>query len=220
MKESIYTIPISEAFEELHGCPICRVRHTLENRWVEYITGAAMMEPDVRLETNRLGFCSRHYADMLGQKKRLPVALMLQTHLAEMGERLGQKPGFNKKQGLNTETCFVCDKIGVELDRLLDNLVVFWSREPDFQTLYMQQEYVCMPDCDALLKSAGKKLRGQAHAEFSRITRELTSKRLNVLKADIDAFCMLFDYRSTGGAPPPQEVSEAIENSILFLAGE
>lgn len=220
MKESIYTIPISEAFEERDGCPLCRVRQTLENRWVEYITGAAMMEPDVRQETNRLGFCSEHYADMLEQKNRLPVALILQTHLAEMGERLKQKPGFYKNRGLDVDTCFVCDRVRAELDRLMDNLVVFWSREKDFQKLYMQQEYVCMKDCDMLLKSAGKKLRGQANTEFSNITRELASKRLNVLKSDIDAFCKLFDYRSAGGEQPPQAVAEAIESTISFLTGE
>ncbi len=45
MREDICTIPISEVFEPKEGCPICRMRDTLENRVTEYITGAAMMEP-------------------------------------------------------------------------------------------------------------------------------------------------------------------------------
>ena len=56
MKDSIYTIPLSEVLEPKDGCPICRLRNILENRCLEYIMGAAMMEPDIRMKTNREGF--------------------------------------------------------------------------------------------------------------------------------------------------------------------
>ena len=55
MRESILTIPINEVFEPREGCPICAMRNTVEQHISEYIMGAAMMEPDVRMETNRLG---------------------------------------------------------------------------------------------------------------------------------------------------------------------
>ena len=54
MREDICSIPISEIFEPKDGCPFCRMRDMLEDRMATYITGAAMMEPDVRVETNRL----------------------------------------------------------------------------------------------------------------------------------------------------------------------
>ena len=65
MREDICTIPISEVFEPKEGCPICRMRDTLENRVTEYITGAAMMEPDIREVTNVQGFCYPHFSMML-----------------------------------------------------------------------------------------------------------------------------------------------------------
>lgn len=55
MREDICSIPISEIFEPKDGCPFCRMRDMLEDRMATYITGVAMMEPDVRVETNRLG---------------------------------------------------------------------------------------------------------------------------------------------------------------------
>ena len=61
MKESIYTIPISEVFEPRCGCPLCRLRDTLEQRCIDYIMGAAMMEPDIRIRTNEQGFCCLLY---------------------------------------------------------------------------------------------------------------------------------------------------------------
>ena len=76
MREDITSIPVSEVFEPKDGCPICCMRNLLEQRVAEYITGAAMMEPDVRIETNKLGFCYDHYRLILKQRNRLGVALM------------------------------------------------------------------------------------------------------------------------------------------------
>lgn len=88
MRDDITSIPVSEVFEPRDGCPICRLRNTLEDRVVEYITGAAMMEPDVRIETNKQGFCIDHYRMMLKKRNRLGVALILESHLDEMEKRI------------------------------------------------------------------------------------------------------------------------------------
>jgi len=86
MAEQIYTIPISEAFEQHGGCPLCRMKEKLERESLEYVMGAAMMDPDVRIRTNRLGFCRGHYDDMLAMKNRLSLALMMESHLAEVSK--------------------------------------------------------------------------------------------------------------------------------------
>lgn len=70
MREDICSIPISEIFEPKDGCPFCRMRDMLEDRMATYITGAAMMEPDVRVETNRLGFCHQHFEQILQRGSR------------------------------------------------------------------------------------------------------------------------------------------------------
>ena len=126
MRESILTIPVNEIFEPKEGCPICRMRNMLEDRTVEYIMGAAMMEPDVRIETNRLGFCKIHFDQMLKQKNRLSLALMLQTHLQELDKNIfGRKSLFEgktakqKKVSQINEECFVCSKIEWGMSRLM-----------------------------------------------------------------------------------------------------
>ena len=60
MKEDITTIPINDVFEPRDGCPLCRMRDMLEERSTVYITGAAMMEPDVRIKMNETGFLLRN----------------------------------------------------------------------------------------------------------------------------------------------------------------
>ena len=88
MQDSIYTIPISEVFEPKCGCPICSMRNTLEERCIDYILGAAMMEPDVRIVTNQKGFCRIHYDMMFTRKNRLGMALTLESHLDELKKEL------------------------------------------------------------------------------------------------------------------------------------
>ena len=70
MREDICSIPISEIFEPKDGCPFCRMRDMLEDRMATYITGAAMMEPDVRIKTNEMGFCSEHYEKLMKETKK------------------------------------------------------------------------------------------------------------------------------------------------------
>ena len=97
MAEQLYTIPINEAFDQYDGCPLCRLRAKLEQQSLTYIMGAAMMEPDIRIVTNKLGFCRDHFHKMLGMGNRLSLALMLESHLQYVAEQIpepdGKKPG-------------------------------------------------------------------------------------------------------------------------------
>lgn len=217
MKESIYTIPISEVFEPKQGCPLCALQRQLEERWVQYITGAAMMEPDIRIATNAEGFCGRHLHAMLGQRNRLSVALLLQTRLEQLLAQTNNTPR-NKKLSHNA-SCFVCGRVERELDRLCDNLVAVWTREGSFRELYAEQEYLCLPHHQLLIYAA-QRMRGRDRALFLHQTATLLRRGLEPVKADIDAFCKLFDHRSAGSGRPPQHVAESVERAGMRLCGD
>ncbi|MCL2056351.1 MAG: DUF6062 family protein [Oscillospiraceae bacterium] len=225
MKDSIYTIPISEVFEPKRGCPLCALYDALEARWVDYITGAAMMEPDVRIQTNRHGFCRRHFDMMLQQRNRLSVALMLQTRLAWADESFDapvKSAGIFGKNTAGQEDgpCFICQKIDGEFRRIGSNIAAVWAREEDFRELYAQQEYLCYPHARMLIGAGGRTLRGEKLAGFIKATGDVSRKRLRDIKADIDAFCNLFDYRSAGLSGADEKVAQSIERAIKYLTGE
>ena len=93
--EKIYTIPVNEAFsksaeDKSCGCAMCSLERMLEANELDIILGAAMMEPDIRIKTNHAGFCSKHYDMMFEMKNRLGLALMLESHLDEWREKLGE----------------------------------------------------------------------------------------------------------------------------------
>ena len=91
--EQIYTIPVNEAFEacaasETASCPFCALYNKYERDEIDLILGASMMEPDIRKKTNELGFCRTHFDLMLAYSKRLPLALILESHLTEVRSKV------------------------------------------------------------------------------------------------------------------------------------
>lgn len=226
MRDTIYTIPIDEVLEPKCGCPICRMRDTLEERALEYTMGAAMMEPDVRIEMNRLGFCERHLGEMLQRKNRLSVALILQSHLGELQEGVLQAKapllGADKRSQRLQQVeagCFVCHRIEESLSRMVDTILNLWHTEPDFKGKFIGQESLCLPHYTRLFLAAGNKLKKAELKAFQEVIGVLAANALDPIKADIDSFCDLFDYRQKPGIPIPEEVRSAPERAFLFLSG-
>ena len=89
MKETIATIPVNDLFAPKDGCPFCRMERMLEEQYCEFVTGDAMMEPLIRIETNKKGFCNRHFTRMTQVGQKLPNALILESHLQEIMEQYG-----------------------------------------------------------------------------------------------------------------------------------
>ena len=139
MKEKIYTIPVTEAFEQDCECPMCLMEEKLEKEAVEYTLGPSMMEPDSRVETNKNGFCHKHF-EMLHnlQQNRLALGLVIDTHLVEQNTRIQHlfdqaAPKLMKESQLNFGEALTnkfknkpseTQKLVQELTELLDRLQV------------------------------------------------------------------------------------------------
>lgn len=224
MRESILTIPINEIFEPKCECPICRMRNMLEDRTVEYIMGAAMMEPDVRTETNKLGFCKTHFEKMQVQKNRLSLALMLQSHLKEIDSEIFKKAGLfdNKKAkkiklaNLNCD-CFVCSKIEWGMERLLDTFFEMYQKSEDFRKLFNMQEMLCLSHYEILISMAQTKLQKGNIDMFIKDCQTLTKKYLDILINDVSHYCSMYDYRNTGKNADWGNSKDSIERAIKFL---
>ncbi len=196
MAEHIYTIEINEHFGHRCGCPVCSLYSMLEKNEIEIITGAAMMEPAVRIETNRLGFCNDHFNLMLTHGKRLPVALILQSHLEEIRAKINSaKPDATEKYLQNLEkSCYVCSKLDEKMKNVYSNIVHLWKTDPTFQKLFSEQPRFCMPHYRALL-AASKELGRKDRLAFCQALGGVAEDSFAELSGDIDWFCKKFDYR-------------------------
>ena len=81
MKEQIHTVPVNEAFDSGDECPFCWLERQAERSAIRYTLGpgASYMEPDVRAETDRAGFCGAHLQKMYDYGNALGSALIMQT---------------------------------------------------------------------------------------------------------------------------------------------
>ncbi len=221
MREDICTIPISEAFEGNDGCPICRMRKTVEERILDYIMGAAMMEPDVRIETNRLGFCKDHLDGMMKRKGRLPLALILESHTKELVDNTFnssyQKNGQKAKQVYST--CFVCEKINWGFERMINTIFLTYERDKDFRDLFDSQNFFCFEHYSLLSANSSKKIMRKYYSEFNKALEETVSKYLEQLHSDLEKYCSMYDYRNNIQDADWGTSKDSVERAALFLTG-
>lgn len=226
MRESILTIPVNEVFEPREGCPICRMRDTVEQHICEYIMGAAMMEPDVRMETNKLGFCHTHFEQLLKQNNRLSLALMLNSHLEEVRADIIDKKGLfaskdtkAKKAAEISDTCFVCSKVQWGIDHMTDTVFTMFVKDGKFKNLFKSQEYFCLPHYQYLIQQSAVKMPKNERPEFLKALDEIMQEYAKKLNSDVNDFCNSFDYRNAGKlhSAEMEHVRSSIERAIIFL---
>ena len=235
MAEQLYTIPINEAFDQYDGCPLCRLRSKLEAQSLGYIMGAAMMEPDIRIETNRLGFCRSHFHDMLSMGNRLSLALMLESHLKSVAQLVpdpeekkpgklgklkkydGESPAPQMKEQVNS--CYVCRRSAEFEKKYVSNVVYIWKKDPEFREKLKKQPYFCLEHTAALLDDGKNDLSEANYLQFSQDLLDLCRKHLVELHSNIGAFCRSFDHRYAADPLTP-EARQSVEDSIAFLSGD
>lgn len=222
MKEDIRTIPINDIFMEKKGCPFCTMEKMLEKIQVDYIIGDAMMEPNTRIETNKKGFCHRHFSMMQQSGKKLPNALIMESHLQEIIDALpkGKKPDkkFLVKIKELTHSCYVCDRIESNMNHLIQIVFTEWKKGNDLQNLYKDQEFICLEHYGKILENSTGKLKGKDLTDFYETTTNLFKNYLLELKEDTTYFCSMFDYRNQG--KDWGKSINVIERNIEFLTKE
>lgn len=225
MRDDICTIPVSEAFEENDGCPVCRMYKTVEKRILEYIMGAAMMEPDVRIETNKAGFCEHHFKRMLTMRGRLSLALMLQTHTSEVRKNVVDAGLFvsSAKKAERAadimDSCFVCDKINWGFERMLDTLYRTYESDRDFRELFNAQDYFCFKHYSMLSSGCGKKNMKRYGDDLRKVMEQKVGNTMKELQEDIDKYCSMYDYRNSGENADWGNSKDSVERAIAFFTG-
>ena len=192
MKEQIYTIPVNEVYDTDCECPLCELEKKLEKETLDYALGAAMMEPEFRMESNEKGFCNHHCSMLFGMSNKLALSLVLDTHLEEIRKKLdtlkksasalkNQKGGLFKKTGSAdfskalsekldgiSDGCVVCDKINHTMERYADVLLYMWANDEKFKEKFNKSKGVCLKHMKLLVDTVPKSLKDSQAAQYSR----------------------------------------------------
>ena len=225
MRDDICTIPISEVFEEVDGCPICRMYRTVEEHITDYIMGAAMMEPDVRMVTNKTGFCEKHFSKMMKKRGRLQLALMIESHVDDINNTVlkdslfaGSKAKGEKVRRV-TESCFICDKIEWGMSRMLETLYRCYETEMDFRKMFNEQNMFCMPHYERLMAGVDKKKMRSYMGEFVKNLNRITKDYSVSLHDDVKKYTTMYDYRNNTENADWGNSRDAVERAVAFLTG-
>lgn len=220
MKETIYTIPINEAYETDCECPLCDLEKKLEAEAVDYSLGPAMMEPDFRVNSNEKGYCNKHFSQMFKSPNKLPLALVLDTHLENIRKSL--KNIEKSAKGLKSEkhslfkgrdisqineqlssllcdtekSCMVCDKVNHTMNRYIEVLLYMWEKDEEFKRKFGNSKGVCLKHFKQLLAPSQKQLSGKNAKLFLAELLEKECGELSRIQEDIHKFTLKFDYRN------------------------
>lgn len=236
LKEKIYTIPVNEAFETDCECPLCELRKKVNREVVDFVLGPSYMEEDIRYETDKAGFCPKHYSEIFHESNRLGVALMVSTHLKKINKDLkthldapikSGKGLFKKASDIPpavqyiksvSETCFACKRVNERMEHYLDTVFYLFKTDPDFKEKIKNSKGFCLEHFSELISIGEKKLGKSAYESFMQTIIPIQKENLKRLDEELDLFIKKFDYRFKD--EPWGNSKDSLERTILKLSSE
>jgi len=242
MKETIYTIPVNDAYNAECECPLCQLRKKAEDNEIEYYLGPSLMEPDTRIVTNKTGFCPDHMAKLNKQvTNRLGLALVMHTHLLDYDKDITEdlakvapaKAGLLKGRSSDykaacksladridkrTATCPICEKMNNTIERYNEVIMHMFSHDSSFRERFMNTKSHCLPHTAALLRTAANKLSQNDAADFIAALAKSNKECFAELEHDVEWFTQKFDYRNKEASWGNSK--NAIQRSMRFLSSD
>ena len=239
MKEQIHTIPVNEAFESGDECPFCFMERQLERSAIRYYAGpgASYMEPDVRVTTNRLGFCRGHMKKLYDYGNTLGSALMLQSYYDDLLEEFHaavqsfqmpeKKRLFQKKKPAaedvywkrlqeRVDSCAICDKIEYNLSRYYHTFFVL-LKDAEFRRKVEGSKGFCLRHFARLLREAEENLPNSQREWFYQTVFPLMEENMLRVKGDLDWLIAKYDYRNAGA--DWKNSKDALQRTMQKLQG-
>ncbi len=230
MKEQLYTIPVTDAFNESCECPLCAMKKNLEINAIDYTMGPSYMEDDVRAVTDELGFCNTHIKMLYENQNRLGLALMLNTHLKKTIKDIQklQKNGGKvtsslfKKKSMDSDikayvdqlnhSCAICDRINHTFERYLITVFHLYDREKDFRETFASSKGICTTHYSILHDMAPSRLSNATLNQFLEQLDSLYLTNMVRVQEDLEWFIDKFDYRNADA--PWKNSQDALPRTI------
>ena len=240
MREQIHTVPVNEAFDSGDECPFCWLERRAEHSAIRYTLGpgASYMEPDVRAETDRAGFCGNHLKKMYDYGNALGSALILQTYmnilLEEMDRQMAdyalpaRRSIFRKRTGpAGTDglvewagekgsTCWICNKVEYSMERYYATFFAL-VKDGEFRAKVENSKGFCMRHFAGLMERAGEALPNAQREWFYDAVFTLMRENMARVKGDLDWFIDKFDYRNASA--DWRESRDAVSRTMQKLRG-
>lgn len=234
MKEILYDIPVNDIFDIPCECPICAMKKKLADDNVAFAMGPSYMEDDIRLTTDKVGFCKEHMQMMYDFENRLGLALILDTHMQHIIKEIEklQKKGrssssglFSKKTGSalyeytekTSHSCFICERIKNTFERYLVTTLHLYEKDMEFRKKFKSCRGFCLEHYGLLFEMAPRYLSGQTLEDFTTDLNKIFLDNFKRMQDEVSWFIDKFDYRNTDA--PWKTSKDALPRAMTKVNG-
>lgn len=237
VKYELQTIPVWDAYEHEADCPLCYLKEKLEADYQKFFLGSAVMAPEMRVEVNRIGFCSRHFSLLERGSNRLGLALMTQTHLTERRHRFEKArrsaeraagSGRTRKMRAELDTllealadeersCMICNRLAADLANYAFTIVSLHRSDEDFADTFRSSHGFCLAHMRTTIEVAREVLRGEELAAWLSDLFRVQDAAIGFLDDGLEEMVSRYDYRST--EPATDSIRAALPRAISKLVG-
>ena len=219
MKETLYTIPLMDAFHADDECPFCFIERNVEQDLLDFVlgSGSSYMESDVRQETDKAGFCREHFKKMFDYGNTLGNGWILKTHYIEMNKELkkqikmfapsksslfGRKKSFDEGNSISNwikdrdKSCYICKRFEDTYERYLDTFFFMYKKDDDLKNILKESKGLCLHHFGDIMAMSDKQLNDKQKEEFYPILFEVMEKAMERVGEDVAWLVEKFDYRN------------------------
>ena len=225
---------VHDAYREDVECPLCFLRASAERALLSSLQHSRAMQPDVRVRTNREGFCPAHLRRLYAGENKLGLALTAHTRLQHVlpdavcaltdalraaGGREARKAA-DRAAGLLSaaaSTCYVCGLLRQDEERYVFTVLYLWGKDPEFPDVYRVSRGFCIPHFGAMTEAAARTLRPDRLRGWLADSVVLLRRSLEALEKDLHAFTQL--HQAANREPGTDAERTALARTLQKLVG-
>lgn len=220
MKETLYTIPLTDAFHANDECPFCYVEREVERDLLDLVLGssASYMESDMREMTDKAGFCRTHFKKMFDYGNALGNAWILKTHYLQMQKELeaqvkmfapGKASLMNRLKKSDAPdnsisswikekeaSCYICNNFKKTYDRYLDTFFFMYKKDGEMKRMIENSKGFCLHHFGDVCQRAQYELSDKAKDEFYSLILTQMQENLQRVGEDVAWLIEKYDYRN------------------------
>ena len=235
MKFELETIPIWDSLKENSECLICSLMEKAEKDSLEYYLGSSVMNPETRVQVNKIGFCS-HHLDLLAKTNKSPSLAVLERSYMETSLKIFEKQFLrieNSKKGKNTNKeilelnktidnrlkgCLICNKMQDRLDRYSYTVCALWKQDSEFRKVLEESKGFCLVHLKSILTISKECLNSIEQKEFAESIISLERKNLNRVNEEL--IWMTQKYKAENIDKPWKNSADSHKRLIYKLIGK
>lgn len=235
MKIVLETIPLWDALKKDTECPMCLLMKKAEEDSIAYYLSSAIMTPEVRVQTNRYGFCREHFDRLVKSGSAQSLALVMDTYYEE--NETVFSPYFEKIAKANSsysldrvisqlemrvkereKGCLICTKMREREYRYGFTFCSLFIDDKDFRESFMSSKGLCLHHSFVISKIAKDVLKKSDYISFQKAL--FSSLERNLKRVKDDDYWMTQKYKSENSSKPWNGAEDAQKRAVYKLIGE